>query len=68
MDMDAMIGKDFEEGLANMQKGAEAEAKKRAEEKALAEKAAAEAAAAPPAAPAPAEGQPGTGTAAAPAP
>lgn len=68
MDMDAMIGKDFEEGLANMKKGAEAEAKKHAEEKALAEKAAAEAAAAPPAAPTPAEGQPGTGTAAAPAP
>jgi hypothetical protein len=68
MDMDQMIGKDFEEGLASMKKGAEAEAKKRAEEKALAEKAAAEAAAAPPAAPAPAEGQPATGTAAAPAP
>lgn len=68
MDMDKMIGKDFEEGLANMKKGAEAEAKKRAEEKALAEKAAAEAAAAPPAAAAPAEGQPANGTAAAPAP
>jgi Polyketide cyclase / dehydrase and lipid transport len=68
MDMDKMIGKDFEEGLANMKNKAEAEAKKRAEEKAMAEKAAADAAAAPPAAPAPAEGQPATGTAAAPAP
>jgi hypothetical protein len=68
MDMDKMIGKDFEAGLSNMQKAAEAEAKKRAEEKALAEKAAADAAAAPPAAPAPAEGQPANGTAAAPAP
>jgi hypothetical protein len=68
MDMDKMIGKDFEAGLANMKKGAEAEAKKRAEEKALAEKAAADAAAAPPAAAAPAEGQPANGTAAAPAP
>jgi hypothetical protein len=68
-DMDAMIGKDFENGLAAMKKGAEAEAQKRAaEQKALAEKSAAEAAAAPPAAPAPAEGQPATGTAAAPAP
>lgn len=62
MDMDKMIGGDFEEGLANMKKGSEAEAKKRAEEKAAA------AAAAPPAAPAPVEGQPATGTAAAPAP
>jgi hypothetical protein len=69
MDMDAMIGKDFENGLAAMKSGAEAEAKKRAaEQQALAEKAAAEAAAAPPAAPIPAEGQPATGTAAAPAP
>ncbi|MCP3141491.1 SRPBCC family protein [Pyxidicoccus xibeiensis] len=60
MDMDAMIGKDFEKGLASMKTAAEAEAKKRAEaeatrvaaEKAAAEKAAAEAAAAA----APAEG------------
>ncbi len=62
MDMDKMIGKDFEQGLAKMKEGSETEAKKRAEEKAAA------AAAAPPAAPAPAEGQPATGTAAAPAP
>jgi hypothetical protein len=55
MDMDKMIGKDFDNGLANMKKAAEAEA-------------AAGAAAAPPAAPAPAEGQPAAGTAAAPAP
>lgn len=68
MDMDKMIGPDFEEGLSNMKKVAEADAKKRAEEKAMAEKAAADAAAAPPAAPAPAEGQPATGTAAAPTP
>jgi hypothetical protein len=67
-DMDAMIGKDFENGLATLKQGAEAEAQKRAaEQKALAEKAAAEAAAAPPAAPAPTEGQP-AGTAAVPAP
>jgi hypothetical protein len=70
MDMDAMIGKDFDKGLAAMKGVAETEAKKRAEEaakkvaeeKAAAEKAAAEAAAA--AAAAPAEGS----TAAAPAP
>jgi hypothetical protein len=69
MDMDEMIGKDFEKGLASMTKGAEAEAQKRAaEQKAMAEKAAADAAAAPPAAPAAAEGQPATGTAAAPTP
>jgi polyketide cyclase/dehydrase/lipid transport protein len=65
MDMDAMVGKDFEKGLANMKTAAEAEAKKRAEEKAQAEKAAAAAAAA---AAAPAEGQPAAGTAAAPTP
>ncbi len=48
MDMDTMIGKDFESGLANLKGAAEAEAKKRAEEaaKLAAEKAAAEAAAA----------------------
>ncbi|HVG61484.1 MAG TPA: SRPBCC family protein [Hyalangium sp.] len=62
MDMDKLIGKDFEAGLASMKNAAEAEAK------ALAEKAAADAAAAPPAAAAPAEGQPANGTAAAPAP
>jgi hypothetical protein len=69
MDMDAMIGKDFDKGLASIKTLAEAEATKRAEEarkvaeeKAAAEKAAAEAAAA--AAAAPAEGS----TAAAPAP
>jgi hypothetical protein len=61
MDMDGMIGKDFDNGLAAMKKGAEADAKKHAEEKLAAEKAAAEkaaaeaaaaAAAAPPAPPA----------------
>jgi len=69
MDMDAMIGKDFEKGLASMKTLAEAETTKRAEEarkvaeeKAAAEKAAAKAAAA--AAAAPAEGS----TAATPAP
>jgi hypothetical protein len=46
MDMDGMIGKDFESGLANMKQVAEAEAKQRAEERMAAEKAAAEAAAA----------------------
>lgn len=54
MDMDGMVGKDFEKGLASMKTAAETEAKKRAEaeaahvaaEKAAAEKAAAEAAAA----------------------
>ncbi|WP_164018906.1 SRPBCC family protein [Pyxidicoccus trucidator] len=54
MDMDKMVGGDFERGLASMKTAAEAEAKKRAEaeaarvaaEKAAAEKAAAEAAAA----------------------
>jgi hypothetical protein len=68
MDMDKMIGGDFERGLASMKTLAEAEttqraeeAKKMAEEKAAAEKAAAEAAAA---AAAPAEGA----TAATPAP
>lgn len=58
MDMDGMVGKDFENGLANMGKAAEAETQKRAEalaaQKAAAEKAAAEAAQAA----APAEGQP----------
>ena len=34
MDMDAMVGKDFEKGLASMKTAAEAEAKKRAEEEA----------------------------------
>lgn len=70
MNMDKMVGKDFEKGLASMKTAAEAEVKKRAEEaakvaaeKAAAEKAAAEAAAAAAAA-APAEGT----TAAAPAP
>ena len=67
MDMDEMVGKDFEKGLANMKTAAEAEAKKRAEaeaarvaaaEKAAAEAAAAEAAAAAAAA---AEGQPAEG-------
>jgi polyketide cyclase/dehydrase/lipid transport protein len=52
MDMDGMVGKDFENGLANMGKAAEAETQKRAEALA-AQKAAAEAAAA-----APVEGQP----------
>lgn len=54
MDMEAMLGKDFDKGLASMKVAAEAEARKRAEaeaarvaaEKAAAEKAAAEAAAA----------------------
>jgi uncharacterized protein YndB with AHSA1/START domain len=59
MDMDTMIGKDFDAGLANMGKLAEAETQKRAEAEAArlaAEKAAAEAAAA--SATAPVEGQP----------
>ncbi len=71
MDMDGMIGKDFEKGLASMKTLAETEAKKRAEEaarlaaeKAAAEKAAAEAAAAAADAAAAVEGS----TAAAPAP
>ncbi|MDY7228854.1 SRPBCC family protein [Hyalangium rubrum] len=71
VNMDEMVGKDFEKGLASMKTAAEAEVKKRAEEaakvaaeKAAAEKAAAEAAAAAAAAAAPAEGS----TAAAPAP
>lgn len=55
MDMDKMIGKDFENGLANMGKAAEVETRKLAEALA-AQKAAAEAAAAQAAAPA--EGQP----------
>ncbi|MCP3100320.1 SRPBCC family protein [Myxococcus sp. K15C18031901] len=66
MDMDQMIGKDFEAGLANLKTVAEADAKKRAEaeaarvaaEKAAAEAAAAEAAAAEAAAAAGTEGQP----------
>ncbi|HEY0093918.1 MAG TPA: SRPBCC family protein [Archangium sp.] len=76
MDMDTMLGKDFDNGLAAMGKIAEAETKKRAEaeaeklaaEKLAAEKAAAEAAAA---AAAPVEGQPapaGGQTVAAPTP
>jgi uncharacterized protein YndB with AHSA1/START domain len=64
MDMDAMLGKDFDQGLAGIKKLAEAEAKKRAEAELAARKAAeeeaarkaAEAAAAAEAAPA--EGQP----------
>ncbi len=72
MNMDKLVGGDFERGLAAMKTAAEASAKKHAEEKAAAEKAAAEkaaaeAAAAPQAAP-PAPGQPSAGTAAAPAP
>jgi hypothetical protein len=58
VDMDAMLGKDFDSGLAAMGKIAEAETKKRAEAEAAklaAEKAAAEAAAN---AAAPVEGQP----------
>ncbi|MFL5352942.1 SRPBCC family protein [Archangium sp.] len=55
VNMDAMLGKDFDNGLAAMGKVAEAETKKRAEALA-AEKAAAEAAAAQAAAPV--EGQP----------
>jgi polyketide cyclase/dehydrase/lipid transport protein len=70
MDMDAMVGKDFDKGLADLGKVAEAEAQKRAEAEAAklaAEKAAAEAAAAN-AAP-PAAGQPATeGTVVAPTP
>lgn len=72
MDMDKMVGGDFERGLASMKTGAEASAKKAAEEKAAAEKAAAEKAAAEAAAAAqaapPAEGQPSAGTASAPVP
>ena len=72
MDMDAMLGKDFDAGLANMGKAAEAEMQKRAEAaKLAAEKAAAEAAAeaAAAAAAAPVEGQPAPGqTVAAPTP
>ena len=58
MNMDAMLGKDFDSGLAAMGKIAEAETKKRAEAEAAklaAEKAATEAAAS---AAAPVEGQP----------
>ncbi|RKH66945.1 SRPBCC family protein [Corallococcus llansteffanensis] len=62
MDMDKMVGKDFEAGLANMQNAAKAEVAKRAEAEAarkLAEaKAAEEAAAAAAAAAAPTEGAP----------
>lgn len=47
MDMDAMVGKDFEKGLASMKKVAEAEATKRNEERVAAEKAAAAANSAP---------------------
>jgi hypothetical protein len=72
MNMDKVVGGDFEKGLTAMKTGAEAEAKKLAEEKAAAEKAAAEKAAAEAAAaqavPPAAEGQPSAGTAAAPAP
>jgi hypothetical protein len=55
MDMDAMVGKDFDQGLASLGKVAEAETQKRAEAEAAklaAEKAAAEAAAANGASPA----------------
>ncbi|QSQ23341.1 SRPBCC family protein [Pyxidicoccus parkwayensis] len=66
IDMDKMVGGDFERGLASMKTAAEGEAKKRAEaeaarvaaEKAAAEKAAAEAAAAAAAAGQPAGGAP----------
>jgi uncharacterized protein YndB with AHSA1/START domain len=67
MNMDKMVGGDFERGLAAMKEKSEAEAKKLAEEKAVAEKAAAAAAAAAAAPPA-AEAQPSAGTATAPAP
>lgn len=69
MDMDKMVGADFEHGLAAMKEGAEAEARKAAEEKAqAAAKAAADAAAAAQAAPPAAGGQPAQGTAATGAP
>ncbi|KFE64045.1 SRPBCC family protein [Hyalangium minutum] len=64
VNMDQAIGKDFEAGLANLKAAAETEAKKRAEEKALAEKVATDAAVAPPALP---EAPPAS-TATAPAP
>jgi uncharacterized protein YndB with AHSA1/START domain len=58
MDMDAMVGKDFENGLANMGKAAEAEARKRAEAEAARLAAEAAAKVAPvEGQPAPAEGQ-----------
>jgi len=56
MNMDEMVGKDFEKGLATLKSVSEDEAKKVAEAKAAAEAAAAEAAAAAAAAAAPAEG------------
>ena len=59
MDMDAMVGKDFDNGLATLGKVAEAEARKRAEAEAARLVAEAAAAAAAPAAPV--EGQPATG-------
>ena len=71
MNMDKMVGGDFERGLAAMKTAAEATAKKQAEEKAAAEKAAAEKAAAEAAAAAqaaPPAGSPATGTASAPVP
>jgi len=75
MNMDKMVGGDFERGLASMKTASEtaaAVAKKAAEEKAVAEKAAAEKAAAEAAAAAqaanPAAGQPSAGTASAPVP
>jgi hypothetical protein len=46
MDMDSMIGKDFEAGLAGLKSVAEADAQKRAAERAAAQAAAAQAAAA----------------------
>lgn len=60
MDMDDMIGKDFEKGLAGLKDVSEAAAKKQAEEQAAAQAAAAQAAAAQAAAPeaAPAAGDP----------
>ncbi|MGZ3458246.1 MAG: SRPBCC family protein [Archangium sp.] len=60
VDMDKMLGKDFDEGLANMRKVAEAETQKRAEAEAAklaAEKAAANGAAPAEAQPTPAGGQ-----------
>ncbi|MBE2254079.1 MAG: SRPBCC family protein [Myxococcus sp.] len=58
MDMDKMVGADFEKGLATLKTHAEAAAKKAADEKAAAEKAAADAAAAAAAAPAADAGTP----------
>ncbi|WP_224364386.1 SRPBCC family protein [Hyalangium versicolor] len=68
MNMDKMVGGDFEKGLASMKTAAELDSKKRAEAKALAEKAAAEAAAAAQAAAPATDAPPAQGTAAAPVP